>query len=102
MYSWTQVAQRTVRVYDAAMTSTRSNRLADRLQQYYTHGLLFSAVCCLVMLMDYVLWLWIVWWNPAELFDIAPDMPNPCTIVGEQSRVAKCNQVPKKAVMSTS
>ena len=88
MYSWRHVAQRTVRVYDAAMASTRRDDLAGRLEQYFSHGLLFGVICTMVMFFDHLLWLVVRCLWAAEDIDISPDLPPPTLFSNTEQEAA--------------
>lgn len=96
MYSWTNVALRTERVYhgisgelseaefygyDAANSSTfgnsrvRSFALIDRLKRYYGCGIWAGKLFCLCVIIDYLLFLFLELWFPRDQIDICPEWP---------------------------
>jgi phosphatidylinositol glycan class A protein len=100
MYSWTNVAIRTERVYrgisgdiseaefygyDAANAATwsatrgrsgvQSFALIDRLKRYYGCGIWAGKLFCLCMIVDYLLFLFLELCFPRDKIDICPDWP---------------------------
>ena len=100
MYSWTDVAQRTERVYDgisgvlseadfygydaadaASWSATRgragvqSFALIDRLKRYYGCGIWAGKLFCLCVVIDYLLFLLLEMLAPRERIDIARNWP---------------------------
>jgi phosphatidylinositol glycan class A protein len=96
MYSWTDVARRTERVYngikgaiseqefyghypgaswDAARGRTRSFALIDRLKRYYGCGIWAGKLFCLCVLIDYLLYVFLELWWPRANIDIARSWP---------------------------
>ncbi|KAM7203981.1 glycosyltransferase [Rhypophila sp. PSN 637] len=101
MYSWTDVARRTERVYTgicgdisevefyghdatanvAGWTATRgrsgvrSFALIDRLKRYYGCGVWAGKLFCIVVIVDYLLYVFLEWWFPRRNIDICPDWP---------------------------
>jgi len=101
MYSWTDVARRTERVYNgicgdiseaefyghdaaanvAGWTATRgrsgvrSFALIDRLKRYYGCGIWAGKLFCIVVIVDYLLLLFLQLWYPADQIDICRDWP---------------------------
>ncbi|CAM6104774.1 unnamed protein product [Calypogeia fissa] len=72
LYSWTDVAQRTETVYDHAINSPDQD-LLQRLSRYYSCGPWAGKLFCLVILLDFIVWHILKWWQPAEHIDVAPD-----------------------------
>ena len=74
MYSWTEVAERTERVYDQ-MTKLRGLRLIDRLKRYYGCGVWAGKLFVLCMVVDYLLlcFLELIW--PTAGIDMARSWP---------------------------
>jgi phosphatidylinositol glycan class A protein len=113
MYSWTNVAERTERVYDGISgalseadfylydatdaSSWRATRgragvqsfaLIDRLKRYYGCGIWAGKLFCLCMAIDYLLFLFLEFWAPREAIDIARNWPKKVKeerVVGDQS-----------------
>ena len=98
MYSWTDVAQRTERVYDGITgalseeefygdhsggewSATRgragiqSFALIDRLKRYYGCGIWAGKLFCLCVVMDYLLLVFLEMWAPRANIDIAKNWP---------------------------
>ena len=98
MYSWTDVAQRTERVYDgitgaineqefygahhvARWTAARgragvnSYALIDRLKRYYGCGIWAGKLFCLCVIIDYLIFLFLELWSPKAEIDIARNWP---------------------------
>lgn len=93
MYSWANVAMRTERVYDG-ITGTiseedfygfdtggytgsrvRNFALVDRLKRYYGCGIWAGKLFCLCVIIDYLIYLMLEWWQPRENIDTCPDWP---------------------------
>ena len=93
MYSWSNVALRTERVYDG-ITGTiseeefygfdtggfngsrvRNFALIERLKRYYGCGIWAGKLFCLCVVIDYLFFLFLEWWFPRETVDICPDWP---------------------------
>lgn len=100
MYSWTNVAMRTERVYkgisgdisegefygyDAATapswsatrgrSGVQSFALIDRLKRYYGCGIWAGKLFCLCVIVDYLLFMFLELWFPRDKIDICPDWP---------------------------
>ncbi|KAH0565759.1 hypothetical protein GP486_000856 [Trichoglossum hirsutum] len=100
MYSWTDVARRTERVYDGisgvlseeefygyhsggagAWSATRgragvqSFALIDRLKRYYGCGIWAGKLFCLCVVVDFLLFVFLELWAPRANIDIARDWP---------------------------
>ncbi len=100
MYSWTNVAERTERVYNgisgalseadfygydtakaANWSATRgrsgvqSFALIDRLKRYYGCGIWAGKLFCLCVIVDYLIFLFCELWWPKDSIDICPDWP---------------------------
>jgi phosphatidylinositol N-acetylglucosaminyltransferase subunit A len=98
MYSWTDVAQRTERVYDgitgsiseqefygeharARWSATRgrygvqSYALIDRLKRYYGCGIWAGKLFCLCAIIDYLFLLFLEIWRPRANIDISKGWP---------------------------
>jgi phosphatidylinositol glycan class A protein len=74
MYSWTDVAQRTERVYDGIST-TRSFALIDRLKRYYGCGTWAGKLFCMCAVVDYLLFIFLEIFAPRERIDICKNWP---------------------------
>ncbi|TPX18012.1 uncharacterized protein E0L32_011923 [Thyridium curvatum] len=99
MYSWTNVAKRTERVYHGisgaigeaefygyeiagaapaggqARSGVRSFALIDRLKRYYGCGEWAGKLFCLCIVLDYLLFLALEFWYPRADIDICRDWP---------------------------
>ncbi|KAK2762334.1 Phosphatidylinositol N-acetylglucosaminyltransferase gpi3 subunit [Arachnomyces sp. PD_36] len=96
MYSWTDVAQRTERVYDGICgaiseeefyghyfgedwTVTRGRvhgfALIDRLKRYYGCGIWAGKLFCLCVIIDFLLYVFLEIWAPRANIDIARSWP---------------------------
>ncbi|PKS05544.1 hypothetical protein jhhlp_008061 [Lomentospora prolificans] len=93
-YSWVDVAARTERVYDgitgeiseaefygsdASRPDTRSRipsfAMIDRLKRYYGCGIWAGKLFCLVVTIDYLLFVFLEWWFPRDSIDTVTDWP---------------------------
>jgi phosphatidylinositol glycan class A protein len=93
MYSWTDVAMRTERVYNGitgvlseeefygespagwGTTRTRGFALIDRLKRYYGCGIWAGKLFCLCVVVDYLLLVFLEFWMPRDKIDVARDWP---------------------------
>lgn len=93
MYSWTDVAQRTERVYDGisgalteeefygyhssfhGKTGGQSFALIDRLKRYFGCGIWAGKLFCLCVVIDYLLFVFLEVWAPRSNIDIARNWP---------------------------
>uniref|UniRef100_A0A8H7NDL6 Phosphatidylinositol N-acetylglucosaminyltransferase GPI3 subunit n=1 Tax=Bionectria ochroleuca TaxID=29856 RepID=A0A8H7NDL6_BIOOC len=93
MYSWSNVAMRTERVYDGVTgkiseeefygfdtggytgSRIRNFALIDRLKRYYGCGIWAGKLFCLCIIVDFLFFLFLEWWQPRESIDICPDWP---------------------------
>ncbi|ROV97420.1 hypothetical protein VMCG_06930 [Cytospora schulzeri] len=94
MYSWTDIAKRTERVYNgisgdisetefynaASMGATRGGiqrdfALIDRLKRYYGCGIWAGKLFCLCVVIDYLFFLFLEWVAPRGDIDIAAEWP---------------------------
>ncbi|KAL1598934.1 Phosphatidylinositol N-acetylglucosaminyltransferase GPI3 subunit [Paraconiothyrium brasiliense] len=92
MYSWTDVAERTERVYDGVVdaaasedldggdaargcTGVRSFALIDRLKRYYGCGIWAGKLFCLCAVVDYLLYIILEIYAPRSRIDICRDWP---------------------------
>ncbi|KAK3370881.1 glycosyltransferase family 4 protein [Lasiosphaeria ovina] len=112
MYSWTNVAMRTERVYNgisgaiseaefygydaanaASWSATRgrsgvqSFALIDRLKRYYGCGIWAGKLFCICVIVDYLLFVFLELWFPREKIDICPDWPR--KTINEQKETVK-------------
>ncbi|OZJ02913.1 hypothetical protein BZG36_04934 [Bifiguratus adelaidae] len=70
MYSWSNVAERTEKVYDE-ITRSPTPPLIERLRRYYGCGVFAGKIFCLVMAIDYLIWMFLEWLFPKEEVEIA-------------------------------
>ncbi|KAI0019476.1 glycosyltransferase family 4 protein [Xylariomycetidae sp. FL0641] len=96
MYSWTNVAKRTERVYrgisgdisddeffgydvgdEAHWIATRGRNFAliDRLKRYYGCGVWAGKLFCLCVIIDYLIFVFCEWFWPRDQIDFARDWP---------------------------
>jgi len=98
MYSWTDVAERTERVYDGisgvlseeefyghysgvgwsaarGRAGVQSFALIDRLKRYYGCGIWAGKLFCLCVVVDYLLFVFLELWAPRANIDIARNWP---------------------------
>ncbi|KAI9730265.1 MAG: Phosphatidylinositol N-acetylglucosaminyltransferase gpi3 subunit [Cirrosporium novae-zelandiae] len=96
MYSWTDVAQRTERVYDgisgaiseeefygnhpggswsAGRSAVQSFALIDRLKRYYGCGIWAGKLFCLCVLVDYLIFVFLEMCAPRANIDLARNWP---------------------------
>lgn len=108
MYSWTDVAERTERVYNGisgvlseeefygyhsggGWSATRgragvqSFALIDRLKRYYGCGIWAGKLFCLCVVIDYLLFVFLEMWAPRSNIDIARSWPKKTASVGNES-----------------
>ncbi|KAB8527807.1 hypothetical protein FH972_025458 [Carpinus fangiana] len=96
MYSWTDVAERTERVYDGisgvlseeefygqpigwsatkGRSGAQSFALIDRLKRYYGCGIWAGKLFCLCVVVDYLIFVFLELWAPRANIDIARSWP---------------------------
>ena len=113
MYSWTDVARRTERVYngicgatseqefygsppDEDWTGARSREhsfaLIDRLKRYYGCGIWAGKLFCLCVVIDFLIYVFLELWVPRGNIDIARDWP-------KKPRISKSGH-PREAMAS--
>lgn len=74
MYSWSNVAERTEKVYDK-IWKLKTPPLMERLRRYYGCGIWAGKIFCIVMAVDYLFWRFLEWLFPTDEIDIAPAFP---------------------------
>lgn len=110
MYSWTDVAQRTERVYkgicgdisaeefygyypgqgwEASGDRVRSFALVDRLKRYYGCGVWAGKLFCLCVVIDFLLYVFLEMWFPRANIDIARSWPKKLNQRDENSRLSR-------------
>ncbi|KAI8069995.1 phosphatidylinositol N-acetylglucosaminyltransferase GPI3 subunit [Gongronella butleri] len=75
MYSWSNVAERTEKVYDL-IYHMPSSPLIERLRRYYGCGLYAGKIFCMVMALDYLFWLLLEIVFPRWSIEPAPTFPS--------------------------
>ncbi|MCJ1308498.1 Phosphatidylinositol N-acetylglucosaminyltransferase gpi3 subunit [Agyrium rufum] len=108
MYSWTNVAQRTERVYDGitgalseeefygdyttggwsaarGRAGVQSFALIDRLKRYYGCGTWAGKLFCLCAVIDYLLFVFLEMWAPRSNIDIAKDWPKKKMVTSQRT-----------------
>eukprot|EP00940_MAST-03C_sp_MAST-3C-sp2_P001708 g1708.t1 len=75
MYNWNDVSMRTEAVYDTIMKRSAERSIEHRLHRYSTNGIFFGPICCIIVALDYMLWVFLEWISPRENIEIAPDFP---------------------------
>ncbi|XP_073020282.1 phosphatidylinositol N-acetylglucosaminyltransferase subunit A-like isoform X1 [Primulina eburnea] len=73
LYSWHDVARRTVIVYDCALRCSNQD-LLERLPRYLSCGSWAGKIFCLMMILDYLFWLLLKLWQPDMDIEVAPDV----------------------------
>lgn len=110
MYSWTNVAERTERVYDGisgvlseeefyghyssmvpgwSATRRRSFALIDRLKRYYGCGIWAGKLFCVCVVVDYLLFIFLELWAPRARIDRVRDWPRKVGLGQETSRATR-------------
>lgn len=74
MYNWSNVAERTERVY-WTISQTRNSPLIERLKRYYGCGLYAGKIFCMVMALDYLIWKFLEWLFPSDTIERARPFP---------------------------
>ncbi|CEQ39130.1 SPOSA6832_00631, partial [Sporobolomyces salmonicolor] len=71
VYSWTDVTERTERVYEQAMEVPQVP-VVERLRRYYGTGAVFGKIMCIIVIVDYFLLAFLDWLYPRDEIDLAP------------------------------
>ncbi|ODV90590.1 glycosyltransferase family 4 protein [Tortispora caseinolytica NRRL Y-17796] len=79
MYQWSDVAQRTLRVYNSIDTETLHEPLVNRLTRYYGCGTWAGKLFILVIIVDCLLYYILEWLYPRSQIDSAPMWPRKTT-----------------------
>lgn len=74
MYNWSNVAERTEKVY-LTISQTKSSPLIERLRRYYGCGLYAGKIFCMVMALDYLIWMFLEWLFPSDTIEKAKPFP---------------------------
>lgn len=116
MYSWTDVAERTERIYDSVVgdahqedvygsdaaygrSRVRGFALIDRLKRYYGCGIWAGKLFCLCAIIDYLLYLILEMFAPRSRIDICKNWPKKAFKGGKTSShdtVRTPNEVPRR------
>jgi hypothetical protein len=75
MYSWTDVAARTLRVYDDVMMTPWADGLLPRLRRCARAGPWAGPIWCCALVLLHWWWVALEWWRPAAGIERAPDWP---------------------------
>ncbi len=76
MYSWENVATRTVQVYDTVMASELEDELLSRLRRYSSCGMWAGKLFCCLMVLVHLWWRFLEWLQPRDGVDEAVDWPS--------------------------
>lgn len=76
MYSWANVAMRTLKVYDNVMTAPFDDSILARLGRYSTSGVWAGKLFCCVAVLLHLYALLLEWLQPASSIEQAPDWPS--------------------------
>ncbi|KAI7864557.1 GlcNAc transferase [Spinellus fusiger] len=74
MYSWSNVAERTEKVYEL-ISQSQPSPLIERLRRYYGCGLYAGKIFCMVMALDYLFWRFLEFVFPKESIERAQPFP---------------------------
>ncbi|KAJ8660306.1 hypothetical protein O0I10_003763 [Lichtheimia ornata] len=74
MYSWSNVAERTERVYDM-ISQTQEAPLIERLRRYYGCGIYAGKIFCMVVALDYLFWMFLEFMLPNHSIERAETFP---------------------------
>eukprot|EP01063_Lacrimia_lanifica_P003793 TRINITY_DN12075_c0_g2_i1.p1 TRINITY_DN12075_c0_g2~~TRINITY_DN12075_c0_g2_i1.p1 ORF type:complete len:466 (+),score=170.18 TRINITY_DN12075_c0_g2_i1:130-1527(+) len=73
-YNWTDIARRTVKVYDKVLKATPPS-VSDRIYRDLSLGLVFGVICAGLTAIDHLVWTVLKLLFPADKIDPAVDMP---------------------------
>ena len=73
-YNWPEVAQRTLRVYEAALAAPRPP-LVERLRRYCGVGRVFGPIAVIAVSLIHLMTAALDWLAPAHTADVAPPLP---------------------------
>lgn len=74
MYNWSNVAERTEKVY-ASIQQTKNSPLIERLRRYYGCGVYAGKVFCMIVALDYLIWKLLEWLFPDDSIEKAVVFP---------------------------
>ena len=101
MYNWSNVAERTEKVY-GSVYQTKNSPLIERLRRYYGCGLYAGKIFCMVMALDYLIWRFLEWLFPANTIEKARSFPyqkyNNFFLQHKQSHVVRQNNIIQQVV----
>ncbi|CAO3634077.1 unnamed protein product [Cunninghamella blakesleeana] len=75
MYSWSNVTERTEKVYDL-ISQTQVSPFIERLRRYYGCGLYAGKIFCMVIALDYLFWLFLEFIFPRHSIELAVNFPS--------------------------
>ena len=75
MYSWTNVAARTVKVYDRVSSAAWDDSMLGRLRRFGACGPWAGRLFSAVVVCEHLYWRFLEWWQPACGVDAAQDWP---------------------------
>ncbi|KAI9299643.1 hypothetical protein BJ944DRAFT_46230, partial [Cunninghamella echinulata] len=74
MYSWSNVTERTEKVYEL-ISQTQVSPLIERLRRYYGCGLYAGKIFCMVIALDYLFWVFLEFIFPRNAIELAITFP---------------------------
>ncbi|KAG2204722.1 hypothetical protein INT46_005867 [Mucor plumbeus] len=74
MYNWSNVAERTEKVY-GSIYQTKNSPLIERLRRFYGCGVYAGKIFCMVIALDYLIWRFLEWLFPLESIERAQIFP---------------------------
>ncbi|CAO3655394.1 unnamed protein product [Mucor fragilis] len=74
MYNWSNVAERTEKVY-GSVYQTSNSPLIERLRRYYGCGVYAGKIFCMVIALDYLIWRFLEWLFPTDSIEKAQLFP---------------------------
>ncbi|KAI8343860.1 hypothetical protein BC941DRAFT_386132 [Chlamydoabsidia padenii] len=74
MYSWSNVAERTEKIYDL-ISQTQVSPLIERFRRYYGCGLYAGKIFCMVIALDYLFWILLEFLFPRHSIELASTFP---------------------------
>jgi len=74
MYSWENVARKTIAVYEHVLNDKKRLTFLQRLARYKSVGPLSGCVVCMIAISIHFLVIFVEWWQPRHLIDVVPDL----------------------------
>ncbi len=74
MYSWENVARKTIAVYEHVLQNKKRLTFLQRLARYKSVGPLSGYVVCMIAISIHFLVIFVEWWQPRHLIDVVPDL----------------------------